>query len=207
MQLLQTFLMAFIFSFLGSIPPGTLNLTILRLGIEHKMNIAWRFALAAALVEYPYAWLALLFEDWITSSPAVISNFKLISAIVMITFGVLTIRTASKPVKNGETVRESGFRKGLILSILNPLALPFWIGITAYLKSQGWINLSGAAEIHSYLLGISLGALMLLISVAYLARKATAFFSSQAKVKFIPGIVLLALGLYALVQYVVSSVK
>ncbi len=202
--MLQTFLIAFIFSFLGSIPPGTLNLTVLRLGLEHKMSIAWRFALAAALIEYPYAWLALLFEDWITSSPAVVSNFALISGIVMLTLGVVTIRTALKPAGDVGTVRESGFRKGLVLSLLNPLALPFWIGITAYLKSQGWIALGSAAEIHSYLLGISLGALTLLMCVAYLARKATAIFSPHGKVKFIPGVVLLALGVYALVEYLLS---
>jgi threonine/homoserine/homoserine lactone efflux protein len=86
-------------------------------------------------------------------------------------WSVITIRSASKAAPAAETVRESGFRKGLLLSILNPLALPFWIGVTAYLKSQGWISLSTAAEVHSYLLGISLGALVLLISVAYLARK------------------------------------
>lgn len=204
METLQTFLMAFVFSFLGSIPPGTLNLTVLRLGLEHKINIAWRFALAAALIEYPYAWLALLFEDWITSSPVIVNNFKLISAIVMITLGVLTIRAALKPAADVGSVRESGFRKGLVLSILNPLALPFWIGITAYLKSQGWIALSSNREIHSYLFGISLGALTLLILVAYLARKATVVFSPSAKVKFIPGVVLLLLGTYALVQYFVS---
>ena len=204
MTLLQTFLMAFAFSFLGSIPPGTLNLTILRLGIEHKMSIAWRFAIAAALVEYPYAWLALLFEDWLTSSPVIVNNFKLISAVVMITLGLLTFRAASKPVQETKPVRESGFRKGLILSILNPLALPFWIGITAYLKSQGWISLSSSGEVHSYLFGILLGALTLLIIVAYLGRQATTLFSTNARIKFVPGIVLLVLGVYALVQYLVS---
>jgi threonine/homoserine/homoserine lactone efflux protein len=204
MNVLQTFIIAFVFSFLGSIPPGTLNLTMLRLGLEHKMNVAWRFAVAAALIEYPYAWLALLFEDWITSSPAIINNFKLISAIVMITLGGITLRAALKPARDVEPVRERGFVKGLVLSILNPLALPFWIGITAYLKSQAWITLSGNAEVHSYLLGISLGALTLLVLVAYLARKAAVAFSSHATVKFIPGVVLLLLGTYALVQYLVS---
>lgn len=206
MNVLQTFVIAFIFSFLGSIPPGTLNLTMLRFGLEHKMNIAWRFALGAALIEYPYAWLALLLEDWITSSPAVVSNFKLIAAVVMITLGIITIRSASKPVQEVKPIRESGFRKGLLLGILNPLALPFWIGITAYLKSQGWITLSNAREVHGYLLGISLGAFVLLILVAYLARKATAFFSPQGKIKFIPGITLLILGVYALVEYLLSFV-
>jgi threonine/homoserine/homoserine lactone efflux protein len=204
MEMLQAFLIAFVFSFLGSIPPGTLNLTILRLGLEHKINIAWRFALAAALIEYPYAWIALLFEDWITSSPAFINNFKLISAVVMITLGGLTLRAAWKPAADVEPIRESGFRKGLLLGILNPLVLPFWIGITAYLKSQGWISLSSSGEIHSYLFGISVGALTLLILVAYLARKAAVVLSSQTKVKLIPGVVLLLLGVYALVQYLVS---
>ncbi len=205
MEALLTFLLAFIFSFLGSVPPGTLNLTMLRLGLEKKMDVAWRFAIAAALIEYPYAWLALLFEDWITSSPEVVNHFKLISAVVMLALGIITLRSAMKPATTtAEPVRESGFRKGLILSILNPLALPFWIGITAYLKMQGWITLSTTAQIHSYLLGISLGALTLLIAVAYLSKRAAQAFSPTAKIKFIPGVVLLILGVYALVDYLLS---
>ena len=73
MEMLQNFLFAFLFSFLGSIPPGTLNLTVLQLGIERKINIALRFAIAAALIEYPYAWLAVAFEGFITSSPVILS--------------------------------------------------------------------------------------------------------------------------------------
>lgn len=204
MSLIATFFIALAFSFLGSIPPGTLNLTMLRLGMEQKMDVAFRFALAAALIEYPYAWIALIFEDWLTSSPVVIQNFTLISALVMTTLGIITLRNAKQNTHEVEPVRESGFRKGLVLSILNPLAMPFWIGITAYLKSQGWIGLSSAAEIHSYLLGISLGAFVLLLMVAYLAKRMSIAFSSNRNVKFIPGIILLALGLYALVKYLVS---
>jgi threonine/homoserine/homoserine lactone efflux protein len=204
MILLQTFLLAFVFSFLGSIPPGTLNLTVLRLGLEKKMDIAWRFSFAAALVEYPYAWLALLFEDFLTRSPFILNNFKLISALVMIILGIITIRSIMKPSPEGQTVKESGFRKGLVLSILNPLALPFWIGITAYLKGQNWITLDTSATVHSYLLGISLGAFTLLMLVAYLSKKATLAFSPGTKVKFIPGIVLLLLGAYAMLEYLLS---
>jgi threonine/homoserine/homoserine lactone efflux protein len=204
MNLAVTFFLAFAFSFLGSIPPGTLNLTILRLGMERKMNVAFRFALAAALIEYPYAWIALLFEDWITSSPVIVNNFTLISALVMTTLGILTLRSATRATPDAQPVRESGFRKGLVLSILNPLALPFWIGITAYLKGQGWISLSNTAEVHSYLLGISVGAFVLLILVAYLAKQMSVTFSSKPQAKFIPGVILLVLGLYALVKYLLS---
>jgi len=204
MDILQNFLLAFLFSFLGSIPPGTLNLTVLQLGLEKKATLAWRFAAAAALIEYPYAWLAITFETYITSSPVILNNFKLISALVMMLLGALNIWSAKRPTVFMEKFQESGFRRGLVLSILNPLALPFWIAITAYLNVQGWISLQGNTQLHSYLLGISLGAFLLFILVAYLARQMESLVKSESKVKLIPGIVLLGLGLYALVDYLLS---
>lgn len=201
MSTLQNFLFAFLFSFLGSIPPGTLNLTVLQLGIEKKMNIAWRFAIAAALIEYPYAWLAVAFEGWITSSPVILDNFKLISAIVMIFLGVINMWSAQKPTVFVKKFQESGFRRGVILSVLNPLAMPFWIAITAYLKIQGWITLSTQGELHSYLFGISLGAFVLLIAIAFLAKRMVTAYEPGSKVKLIPGVVLLLLGVYAFIEY------
>lgn len=203
MGILQNFLLAFVFSFLGSIPPGTLNLTVLQLGLEKKINIAWRFAAAAALIEYPYAWLAVTFEKYITSSPVILDNFKLISAIVMITLGALSIWSAQKPTVFTEKFQESGFRRGIALSILNPLAMPFWIAVTAYLSVQGWIVLPDNKHLHAYLLGISLGAFVLLILVAYLAKRMVLFLKPGSKVKLIPGFVLLALGIYAFIEYLV----
>jgi threonine/homoserine/homoserine lactone efflux protein len=201
MGILQNFLLAFVFSFLGSIPPGTLNLTVLQLGLEKKINIAWRFAAAAALIEYPYAWLAVTFENYITASPVILDNFKLISAIVMITLGALSIWSAQKPTVFTEKFQESGFRRGIALSILNPLAMPFWIGVTAYLRVQGWIVLPDSKHLHGYLAGISVGAFVLLILVAYLAKRMVLFLNPGSKVKLIPGFVLLALGIYAFIEY------
>lgn len=200
MEILLNFFLAFLFSFLGSIPPGTLNLSVLQLGLEKKMNIAWRFAVAAALIEYPYAWLAVVFKNFLTSSPAILDNFKLISALVMILLGGLNLWSTQKPLIF-KKFEQSGFRRGIILSILNPLVMPFWIAITAYLSVQGWITLSPGINLHSYLLGISLGALTALILIAYMAKKMVAIFQSQSKIKLIPGLTLLGLGIYSFIDY------
>ena len=40
-ETLITFGIAFFFSFVGTIPPGTLSLTIIQLGLGNKINIAW----------------------------------------------------------------------------------------------------------------------------------------------------------------------
>jgi threonine/homoserine/homoserine lactone efflux protein len=198
---LQVFLIGVVFSFLGSIPPGTLNICVLQLGLEKKIRAALRFALAVAIVEYPYTWIGVQFEYWITSSPAVVENFELLTAVVMTGMGVLNIWSAQKPTEFTNRFNESGFRRGIVLSILNPMAIPFWIGITAYLKAQGWIDLSNTAKLHLYIFGTSVGAMVLLTLYTYLAHRLSRFVTRSKVVKLLPGITLLGLGLYAFARY------
>lgn len=201
MMLLQVFLAGFVFSFLGSIPPGTLNLAVLQLGLEHKIKIALRFSLAVAIIEYPYAWIAVVFESWVTSSPVVVENFQLITAVVMTLIGGFTLWSARKPSDFSVRFNASGFRRGIVLSILNPMAIPFWIGITAYLKAQGWIDLGTPLLLHSYVFGTSIGVIALLILFIFLAKRLSVYVKDNRYVKLIPGFTLLALGIYAFINY------
>jgi threonine/homoserine/homoserine lactone efflux protein len=198
---LQVFLVGVIFSFLGSIPPGTLNICVLQLGLERKIAAALRFSLAVAIIEYPYAWIAVEFENLITSTPAVVENFQLITAIVLTVMGILNIWSAQRPTKFTTRLNESGFRRGIILSLLNPMAIPFWIAYTAYFKAQGWIDLSSPLKTHLYVLGTSVGVMILLTLFTYLAHRLSQHITENKIVKLVPGITLLALGAYAFIQY------
>jgi threonine/homoserine/homoserine lactone efflux protein len=201
MDYLQAFLMGCIFSFLGSVPPGTLNICVLQLGLDGKIKTALRFALAVAIIEYPYTWIATRFENWVTSNPMVVSNFRLITAIVMTTLGFITLLSGRNSSKVQSRFYESGFRRGLVLSILNPMAIPFWIGITAYLKAQGWINISTPLKEHSYIFGTSVGVLALLVLFTFLAKRLSTVIQQNRMVKLAPGITLIVLGLYAFARY------
>jgi len=199
------FFFSFLLSFTGSLTPGTINLSAVQLGLDKKPQLAWRLALAAGSIEYMYAWLAVKFEAYITSSPVVIKNFQLIAAAVMLTLGLLTLRAASKPSAFTAKFHNSGFRRGLVLGILNPLAMPYWLGMTAYLKSQHWIELSTAVKLHTFLAGVALGVFTLLVSVAYLANKVVSVIQHKAALlKKIPAFIMLGLGLFALVRYIVT---
>lgn len=201
MEVFIAFLAGTLFSFLGSIPPGTLNLSVLQLGLENKVKTALRFALAVSLVEYPYTWIGVQFQYWITSSPVVIENFQLITAIVMVAIGLLNLWSAEKPTTFSVKFNDSGFRRGLVLSVLNPMAIPFWIAITAYLKAVGWIDLSTSWRLHAYILGTSVGAMILLTLFALLANKLAVYVKNNRIVKRVPGITLLILGIYAFIKY------
>jgi threonine/homoserine/homoserine lactone efflux protein len=200
-DLISVFVLGAVFSFIGSIPPGTLNLSVLQLGLEGKVDVALRFSLAVAIVEYPYTWIAVQFQYWITSSPMVIDHFQLITAIVMVILGIVNIWSAERPTSFTTKFNESGFRRGLILSILNPLAIPFWIGVTAYLKAQGWLDLSSTLLSHSYVLGTSVGAMILLTLFALLSKKLAVYVKNNRIVKRVPGFTLVALGIYAFIKY------
>jgi threonine/homoserine/homoserine lactone efflux protein len=202
MAVLIAFLWAFFFSFVGSIPPATINLTVVQLGLEHKVNIALRLSLAAALVEYPYAWIAIKFEHLITASPMIEKNFQLITAVVILVMGVLNLSASSnKPSKLSEKISNSGFRRGLLLGILNPLAIPYWIGMVALLTGQKWLDLSTTIRVQAFLFGVSLGAFILLALLAYLAQKIATQFTQNVWIKRIPGIVMVCLSVYVFGHY------
>jgi threonine/homoserine/homoserine lactone efflux protein len=201
MDYVIAFSMGAIFSFLGSIPPGTLNLCVLQLGLEKKIGPALRFTLAVTIIEYPYAWIGVQFQYWITTRPEVTENFQLITAVVMLLMGVLNIWSSMRPSNFVMSFNESGFRRGLVLSILNPMSIPFWIVTTAYLKAQGWINLDTTGKLHLYVLGTSIGVLILLLLFTFLANRLAGYVRNKKLVSLIPGLTLLALGLYALWGY------
>lgn len=201
---LNNFLLAFILSFAGSIPPGTINLSVVQLGLQNKLKIATRFALAASLMEYPYAWIAVKFERLITSSPAITENLTLLTAVVLIVLGLINVLPKSKSSSVFTSgLSNSGYRRGLLLGILNPLAIPYWVGITAYLQSQGWTDLSTRGRLHAYLLGVVTGAFLLLLCLAYLSKKVMQSLDKFPWIQKIPGFLLIALGIYSLAQLVI----
>lgn len=119
----------------------------------------------------------------------------------MIAIGILNLWSAEKPTSFSVKFNESGFRRGLILSVLNPMAIPFWVGVTAYLKAMNWLDLSTVWRLHGYVLGTSVGAMLLLTGFALLAKNLAVYVRDNRIVKRVPGFTLIALGLYALIKY------
>jgi threonine/homoserine/homoserine lactone efflux protein len=200
-DLISVFVLGTVFSFIGSIPPGTLNVSVLQLGLEKKVKTALRFALAVSIVEYPYAWIAVEFESLISRSPWIAENLQLITAVVITTLGIFTVWSARKPSNFSVKFNQSGFRRGLILSVLNPMAIPYWTGATAYFKAQGWIDLSTQPLIHSYVFGTSVGAMLLLTLFTFMAARLAPYIQQNRYIKMAPGFIMLALGLYAFARY------
>jgi threonine/homoserine/homoserine lactone efflux protein len=202
--LTQSFLFAFLISFLGSIPPGAVNLSVLKMSVEKRISAAFRFTLAAVLIEVPYAWVGIKFQDFLTRSPILLDNFKLIAAGVLILMGLASIIhiKRNRPTEGRwKKIRESGFRKGALIALFNPMYIPFWMGITAYLVHQEWVRLDSNYLVISYLAGLATGSFFLLAILILLGKYLAPHFRQREGFQYLPGAVFLLLGLYALLEY------
>jgi threonine/homoserine/homoserine lactone efflux protein len=200
----QVFIIAFVVSYLGSIPPGTINITSMQLSVQNHRRAAFFFALAASITEFIYAGVTVRLQIFLSEKPFFTEYFQIITALAMLALGVanLLTKTNSQSLlsKTTELKGRNGFKRGVILGVLNPLTIPFWLAVTAYLQNHRLISLSGV-NFWLYLSGISIGTFALLLTVNRLGARFTNIADNQLLVHRLPGIIFILLGLYNFIDW------
>lgn len=195
MVVIQTFLVAFFFSYIGSIPPGTINISVIQLTLNGRLKEAIHFALAAAFVEFFYATFAVGVQFFLVSKLDFTLHFKIVAASAMIVLGLVNFFGKSKKAgKQKSKIPMTGFKKGMVISIFNPLAIPFWIAVTAYLESQSWVKID-SQTFWVYILGISTGTFLLLATLVFIVSKFKISFDNLI-VNKVTGLIFVGLGIY-----------
>jgi threonine/homoserine/homoserine lactone efflux protein len=200
----QVFIIAFVVSYLGSIPPGTINITSMQLSVQNHQRAAFFFALAASITEFAYAGVTVRLQLFLSEKPFFTEYFQIITALAMLALGVanLLTKTNSQSLLSKTTTPKgrNGFKLGVILGVLNPLTIPFWLAVTAYLQNHQLISLSGV-NFWLYLSGISIGTFALLLTVNRLGARFTNIADNQLLVHRLPGIIFILLGLYNFIDW------
>lgn len=173
--MIHHFLLGLALSFLGALPLGVLNLTAADIALKKGMPAVFHFALGVLIVEYAQAFIALIFSEYLISTPHIEQYIQLavIPLFLILGFGYLLSawrKTKSKSNKKSLGAQLAPFPKGLLLSIANPLAIPFWLGIATYLEQQQLLKFE-ALFIHSFLFGIIAGTLGALLFFGWLGHR------------------------------------
>ncbi len=174
------FLISFVLSFLGSIPLGSLNLTALQIYIYNQFKQVVYFALAASLVEFFYSYFAIRGELLLSHYPFLNQIFSYITIAAFIILGVINLSSKEKPISIQSLHALNSvfvpldfrfFRKGFVLSILNPQAIPFWLILSDFLVKQGLVEFNSTADTLYYTSGVAFGTFICLLSFAVFAGK------------------------------------
>lgn len=204
-MILQTLIVAFVVSYIGSIPPGTINVSVMQLAILNKRRAAVFFAFAASAVEFLYAGVTVQFHIFLNNNEVIADYFRIITSIALIGLGLSNIfsKSTSSSIKvDTKLTGRHGFVRGLLLGFLNPMTIPFWLAITTYLENDEWINVNDFG-FWTYLIGLSAGTFCLLLTVNALGKRFTKIADNPFLVHKVPGFLLLGLGVYFLIKLVI----
>lgn len=195
--------LAFLVSYIGSLPFGVLNLTTVDIAIHKGMLKAFWFALAVVLVESIQAFIALFFSGFLTENPQIEAGIEIAIIPIMFFIGVYYFR--KKPNKEKHADDFSSFGKGIILSILNPLAIPFWFFWGTIFTVQKLL-IPSLFYILCFVLGVVVGSLCALMTYAYIGKLiATRLQLINKWIDKIIGVILMGLALAQLIRLVVQG--
>ena len=187
-------------SFTGSLPLGTLNLTVANFSFADNLTGATMFAVAAIFVEMLLVRIALLAVKQLEKLKRLLWFFNLITGAVLLLLAFSSLTAAwQKQLFQVETPFTAlhPFLLGVLLSIINPLHVPFWIGWTAVLKTKHVLDNSRGAH-NFYVLAIGMGTALAFTTYALAGRFLIDHLLAQhVLLNWIVGIVLL---LTAMVQ-------
>lgn len=195
-------------SFTGSLPPGTLNLTVAHLTLDDNLKGAAMFAIAAIFVEMVLVRLALLAVHQLEKWKALFRLFNLIAGAILLLMAFNSLTAAwnrhllhiDPPFKDLPP-----FLLGIFLSIINPLHVPFWIGWTTVLRARYVLN-DGRGVYNYYVLAIGVGTALAFTVYAVAGRFLTAHMQAQqVLLNWLIGIVLMIMAIQQLYKAVCSA--
>lgn len=201
-NMLTHLLLGYGLSFIGSLPFGIINMLVAHTAIRKKLAAALWVAAGAVTVEFFQVIIALKFTWLFDENGEYEMPLKIVALAVFITAGIYFLFFAkSQQVESaGEAYgkRRHEFAKGVMTSLLNVMAIPFWIFYGTFLSANGLLEQDNL-YVLIFALGTVLGTFSLLACYALLGSR---ILKKHEKVTWwvnrTIGMVLLSLGLYQL---------
>lgn len=195
------FLLITALSFAGSLQPGPVNMTVLRITSDNGRYSGFLAALGGCLPEIPYSIAAIFLSDLllrITFLEEILSYFV---GMVLILLGLITIMKRNKDIKE-KPQYENPFMNGLIMGILNPQLITYWLVVYLWLKASALFDTGTLITKAGFVVGTFTGAFLLMWVVIQLAsgQQTLLFLKNRARRDLVIGAIFILLGGWILVR-------
>ena len=193
--------LGYVMAFLSLTPPGMLNMTSVRTALEKGPRSGMWFALGAAMVVIPQAFIALVFARYFAEHPEVVERLNYAGLAVLFLLSVVFFFQARKKFK-GEGSRKKGksFVVGALMSSMNMLAIPFYLVLSSVLENRGLLT-TEQPYINLFVTGVFLGAFslfMVYVKFAAVIQKRAQFIARN--INYILSALFLVLGILTLIK-------
>lgn len=206
MKTLKNGIVGFLVSFVGSIPLGYLNVVGFQVYTANGKNALIFYLLGVVSIEAIVIYATLIFANKLASNQKLLQLISLFSILFMFFLAFVFYTQAKGEVGNADALAKylgfSPYTIGIILSSLNFIQIPFWLGWNLYLLNAKYIAVENNDK-YSYvagtLLGTFFGMLVLVFFLNFIVSGSN-IFSKYLLSHFIP-LLFLGMAVYQSIQY------
>ncbi|GAB3920084.1 hypothetical protein GCM10028827_01320 [Mucilaginibacter myungsuensis] len=167
-MIILAFFIGVVVNFIGYIPPGNINLTVVQITINRGMRQAMQFIIAFAIAELIFTFGVMQGAKWLSEQIHLDTIIDRVMIVLFGTLGTVTWLARNKPPKTKYSAKDS-IQYGLLLGFINPMQIPFWGVAGTYLISHEWIP-SGLVALTIFSAGSAAGAFICLFLYARFAK-------------------------------------
>ncbi|GEQ84563.1 lysine transporter LysE [Patiriisocius marinistellae] len=144
MTLVTNFIIGFLASFIGVIPPGLLNMSAAKISMKEGRKVATLFSVGVCVTVMIQTFVALVLARYLDKNPDIIDALQKVALGIFICLTIFfffiakdTRRETRAEIKKSKTNR---FFKGMFIAALNLLPLPYWVYISITFSAFGWFS-------------------------------------------------------------------
>lgn len=147
-----------------------LNMTALKISLENGKKEINKYALGVSLVVFPQAYIAILLTEYIAENLSILETLQKIGIVIFIFLSFYFYRESKKDkIEISKIKKENPFLTGIILSVLNMFAIPFFCGIVATLDVFNLFSFNFIPALF-FILGSVLGTFYILFLYGKFAK-------------------------------------
>ena len=196
------FIFGLLGAYIGGMPFGPLNLSVIDITMRHGKTAGARFSLGASIIEIGEAAIAVIFGSMISFQVRSNSTVNMLIVAFLVLIGMYFIlRKESPKLNQGEKNNAAFFKRGIAMAFINPQAIPFWLLVITLVGSYFTLELNHL-NLVAFLTGVFLGRYFILSSFGILSRTLKERLRISCKIvsKSI-GAFLLLLGVFQFMNY------
>ena len=164
-HILILFFATFSVTFLATLPPGLLNINAAKTTVEKGKINGIIFSLGVSVIILIQAYIAVLISKFLYNNPDLINVLLKVALIIFVGFAIYFYVVAKQgnvhKIKSVKVSKKNSFFKGMLLTSLNLLTIPYYSGINAMWNAFGWIKFQ-VWDIVTFVLAASFGTFAVL---------------------------------------------
>jgi threonine/homoserine/homoserine lactone efflux protein len=201
---LNLILIGFVISFLGSFPVGNINLTAFQISIHHSFLKSLEYALVVTSSELVFVFITIYYINKIDIKKSFFKVLFLTIVLLLLFMACNHIYAAfsNQPFDINESENKvlSPAVTALLLNILNPFQIPFWMSWNKILIEKNIFH-STFKHYAGYLLGISLGTFSCLMLYCSIGRMCISYVQEyRFLISFFTGLAYIFIGVFLIIK-------